>query len=78
MPNKFVVFNGIDQNNLASLWITDGTSAGTSELSVTGASANGLNPHGFYPVWQRSGVRGHGRQWPQRFVGHGRHIRRNL
>ena len=36
MPNKFVVFNGTDQNNLTSLWITDGTSAGTSELSVAG------------------------------------------
>jgi ELWxxDGT repeat protein len=47
MPNKFVAFNGIDQNNLASPWITDGTSAGTSELSVTGASANGLNPTNF-------------------------------
>jgi ELWxxDGT repeat protein len=39
MPNTFVLFNGG-----RNLWVTDGTAQGTSELSVTGADAVGLNP----------------------------------
>lgn len=41
------LFAGFDVNNHLSLWITDGTSAGTSEVVVAGASPGGLNPSGF-------------------------------
>lgn len=45
-PGNFTLFAGTDANNHFNLWVTDGTSAGTSELSVAGASANGLQPTG--------------------------------
>ena len=41
-----MLFNGDDQAGSSNLWVTDGTGAGTSELSVAGASPNGLNPLG--------------------------------
>ena len=37
-------FSGIDASNHNGLWVSDGTAAGTSELSVAGASSNGLRP----------------------------------
>jgi ELWxxDGT repeat protein len=40
----YATFIGIGSNGVSSVWITDGTSAGTSELTVAGASASGLNP----------------------------------
>jgi lipopolysaccharide export system protein LptA len=39
MSTNIVLFNGIDANGLASLWETDGTAAGTWEVSVTGISS---------------------------------------
>jgi ELWxxDGT repeat protein len=41
LGNK-VLFQGYDASGKDGLWVTDGTSAGTSELTVTGASSNGL------------------------------------
>jgi autotransporter passenger strand-loop-strand repeat protein len=38
------VFAGNDNHGKVNLWVTDGTSKGTSELSVAGASPFGLNP----------------------------------
>jgi hypothetical protein len=43
MSTSLVLFNGFDANNVSGLWVTDGTSAGTSEISVAGADAT----HGF-------------------------------
>ncbi|MGH7062597.1 MAG: hypothetical protein ACREET_00815 [Stellaceae bacterium] len=47
-----VMFNGYDgkgfnESPQANLWVTDGTSAGTRELTVAGALSIGLNPTGF-------------------------------
>jgi ELWxxDGT repeat protein len=39
-----VLFAGRDANGNRGLWVTDGTSAGTSEISVAGAHPNGINP----------------------------------
>ena len=36
------LFEGDDASGAASLWVTDGTSAGTSELIVAGSDASGL------------------------------------
>ena len=38
------LFKGYDTNDHSNLWVTDGTSAGTSELTVAGAYSSGLNP----------------------------------
>jgi ELWxxDGT repeat protein len=46
MSGTFVCFSGMDAAGNYDLWITDGTAAGAAELSVAGASANGLNPGG--------------------------------
>ena len=37
-----VLFEGIDAAQHVGLWVTDGTNAGTSELSIAGASPNGI------------------------------------
>jgi hypothetical protein len=42
-----VLFNGIDTSGDRNLWMTNGTAAGTSELSVVGAYVNGLAPTNF-------------------------------
>ena len=39
-----VLFNGFDANGDTNLWVTNGTGAGTSELSVAGAFNNGGHP----------------------------------
>jgi ELWxxDGT repeat protein len=39
---NMALFEGYDANGVDSLWVTDGTAAGTSELSVSGSYANGL------------------------------------
>jgi ELWxxDGT repeat protein len=40
-----VLFNGTDQSGNFGLWVTDGTSAGTSEITgIGGASPSGINP----------------------------------
>ena len=40
--NGEVLFNGIDSSGLYELWETNGTAAGTHELSVTGANTTGV------------------------------------
>jgi ELWxxDGT repeat protein len=48
--NGKVVFEGIgttDTNGNFGLWVTDGTSAGTTELAVSGAKVGGFNPFNF-------------------------------
>ena len=42
--NGEVLFNGLDADDAAGLWVTDGTGAGTHEIAVAGADASGLNP----------------------------------
>jgi ELWxxDGT repeat protein len=37
-----VLFEGYDASGIDSLWVTDGTSAGTRELTVAGSFANGV------------------------------------
>jgi ELWxxDGT repeat protein len=40
-----VLFRGTDVNNIQSLWGTDGTAAGTHELTgISGAFLNGVEP----------------------------------
>jgi ELWxxDGT repeat protein len=48
MTASRAVFSGLDASGNSSLWVTDGTSAGTSELAVSGANIGGLfNLHYF-------------------------------
>ncbi len=42
MSRNIVLFNGYNANHISGLWITDGTSAGTSEIPVSNASSSGL------------------------------------
>src|SRR4029077_2434916 len=42
-----MLFAGNDASFRSALWVTNGTGAGTSELSVAGASSGGLLPFGF-------------------------------
>jgi ELWxxDGT repeat protein len=42
-----VLFAGDDASGNANLWITNGTSAGTSELTAAGASPSALSPNDF-------------------------------
>ena len=44
-----MLFDGQDANGNPNLWVTDGTSAGTSELAVAGAGAGGLFDLNFFP-----------------------------
>src|SRR5439155_26715240 len=44
-----VVFAGRDASGNANLWVTAGTSAGSSELSVAGANSGGLFDLNFFP-----------------------------
>jgi hypothetical protein len=46
-----VVFEGADSNGHNSLWVTDGTSAGTSELVPIGANPNGMFRGGGAPAY---------------------------
>jgi ELWxxDGT repeat protein len=39
-----VLFSGLDTSDHPNLWVTDGTSAGTSEVTVAGAYSGGLSP----------------------------------
>jgi ELWxxDGT repeat protein len=52
MLRQTVLFNGADSNNFGGLWVTNGTTAGTSELTaISGADTNpmdfGLDPLDF-------------------------------
>ena len=42
-----VLFEGSDKNHNSNLWITDGTAAGTSEISVTGQHTQSFVPQDF-------------------------------
>jgi ELWxxDGT repeat protein len=42
MAKLQVLFEGTDSLNRKNLWVTDGTAAGTSELTITGVSSSGL------------------------------------
>jgi ELWxxDGT repeat protein len=44
-----VLFAGQDASGHPNLWVTDGTSAGTSELAVAGANSRGLFDLNFFP-----------------------------
>ena len=44
-----IIFEGLGASNDPGLWVTDGTAAGTYELSVTGVSSTGLDPSDFTP-----------------------------
>ena len=37
-------FTGVDASTLTGLWVSDGTSAGTTQVAVTGAYSGGLDP----------------------------------
>ena len=41
--NNEVLFDGVDASGNHNLWATNGTVAGTHELSISGASTSGLN-----------------------------------
>ncbi|WP_166301830.1 hypothetical protein [Bradyrhizobium sp. 2S1] len=48
MQNQFLLFEGIDANDTAGLWVTDGTAAGTHVLTgISGANSGGLLPRYF-------------------------------
>jgi ELWxxDGT repeat protein len=42
LPTSLVLFAGLDKNEDNNLWVTDGTAAGTSEISAAGAGSEGL------------------------------------
>src|SRR5438105_289898 len=42
MTTPKAIFRGTDASGHLNLWVTDGTAAGTSELTVAGASSSGL------------------------------------
>jgi ELWxxDGT repeat protein len=44
LPGGRVLFNGIDAKGDFDLWVTNGTAAGTSEVSITNHGVDGLNP----------------------------------
>ena len=44
LPDGRVLFSGIDANGHVNLWVTNGTSAGTSEISISKQFAGGFNP----------------------------------
>ncbi len=44
VSNGKLLFAGTDLNGRTGLWVSDGTSSGTSELAVTGAAPTGINP----------------------------------
>ena len=43
-PDGRVLFSGIDAKGDFNLWVTNGTSAGTSEISLAKQDPGGLNP----------------------------------
>ena len=45
VANGKLLFSGTDVNGQTGLWVSDGTSNGTVELSVSGAAATGLAPN---------------------------------
>ena len=42
MATSVLLFAGLDKNGDNNLWVTDGTAAGTSEISVAGVGSEGL------------------------------------
>jgi ELWxxDGT repeat protein len=52
------LFNGMDANGSFNLWVTDGTPAGTSQLTVTGVAANGVNPQAITVLGNKASFEG--------------------
>ncbi len=57
-----MLFAGQDASGSPNLWVSDGTSAGTSELAIAGANSGGLFslyffPSGFSPGFTVLGTR---------------------
>ena len=51
------LFQGFDASGQTGLWATDGTSAGTWELSsISGAWTGGICAEQFYRLWQRGAL----------------------
>src|ERR1700747_3795292 len=45
MAGHIAFFNGVDATGFNGLWVTNGTAAGTFELTgISGASTNGIDP----------------------------------
>lgn len=44
VANGKLLFSGTDTNGQTGLWVSDGTSVGTSEMTVSGAAPGGINP----------------------------------
>jgi ELWxxDGT repeat protein len=42
MATNVLLFAGLDKNGDNNLWVTDGTAAGTSEISIAGVGSEGL------------------------------------
>jgi ELWxxDGT repeat protein len=57
MANFRVVFSGTDDLNHDNLWVTDGTGAGTSELTRTGGYSNEVFYNGLDPSFTVFGTR---------------------
>ena len=64
-PDGRVLFNGIDARGDFNLWVTNGTAAGTSEISLAKQDPGGLNPSISHRVRQQGAVR-RGGQKPRR------------
>ena len=77
-PDGRVLFSGIDAKGDTNLWVTNGTSAGTSEISLAKQDPGGLNPAISYRVRQQGAVRRVGQKPPRQSVGHRRHSGRNF
>ena len=68
--NGSVLFNGADTAGHLGLWVTNGTGAGTQELTVgSTASATGIDPTDMTVLDRRGAVQRRRRQWPLRALG---------
>ena len=54
--NALALFNGFDASGHAALFVTDGTSGGSYEITVNGVAAFGFNPGNFAPIPVRLAV----------------------
>ena len=68
LPGGRVLFSGIDAKGDTNLWVTNGTSAGTSEISLAKQDPGGLNPQfltvfGSKVLFEGSDKNHHGNLW---------------
>jgi hypothetical protein len=57
MIRQTVMFDGQDASDTYGLWLTNGTRAGTDELTgISGANSGGLSPWPPYQFLERRGV----------------------